>query len=161
MHASRALLAVLLAPLAAAMPAEPTPVPAATTPDVPATPRPHHIDPTAVWITVDKGGRPSTVTPLATTISGEATFVDGAPNELTGTVFVITDRRNAKVTTSTGEPPLPTARNGNGQGAFAPCHNLDGKGAPFCSPEETDEVVIGRTYYRGCSLDSSAGRKHS
>ncbi|KAH6681038.1 hypothetical protein F5X68DRAFT_211751 [Plectosphaerella plurivora] len=142
MHTSTLLLA--LASLAAAMPAEPTPTPEAV---APVTPRPHHIDPTAVWITVDKTGRPSTVTPVATTISGESTFVDGAPNELTGTVFVITDRRNAKVTTSTGEPPLPTARNGKGQGAFAPCHNLDGKGAPFCSPEETDEVIIGKTYY--------------
>lgn len=142
-----AFLLPLLAPLVAAIPAA-TPTPAPTEPAAAIEPRFfQHLDPTAVWISVDKSGKPSTVTPMPTTVSGSAAVVDPAPYALTGSLFVYNHRENGRKTTSTGEPPLPTAKNKKGKGAFAPCHRPEGATYPFCSPDETDEILAGRTYY--------------
>ncbi|KAL0935035.1 uncharacterized protein CTRU02_209626 [Colletotrichum truncatum] len=110
--------------------------------------------PTAAWISVAKDGVPTTVTPVPTTISGTPTLASAAPNALTGSVFVITDYHLVKVTTSTGSPPVPTAKHKNGEGAFAPCNNTDGDFAPFCDPAKDSVLYTDTTYY--VTWDSSA-----
>ncbi|KAF6818142.1 hypothetical protein CSOJ01_02023 [Colletotrichum sojae] len=138
MHALNLVPAVLLLGGAAAAPA---PVP---TPNI--VPRAAVLAPTAAWVSVQKDGVPTTVTPVPTTISGTPTFASAAPNDLTGSVFTFTDFRLVKVTTSTGSPPLPTA-NKNGGGAFAPCSNSDGDFAPFCDPAKSSVLYTDSTYY--------------
>ncbi|TDZ13549.1 hypothetical protein C8035_v004337 [Colletotrichum spinosum] len=103
--------------------------------------------PTAAWVSVAKDGTPTTVTPLQTTISGTPALASAAPNALTGTVFTFTDYKLAKVSTSTGKPPVPTANGKNGAGAFAPCSNTDGDFAPFCDPEKGSTLYTESTYY--------------
>jgi len=110
--------------------------------DAPATPA----DPTAPWVTVDESGRPKTVTPVLTTISGTPTIISGAPYELTGTVFTQT-RFDAIITTSTGVAAAPTANKGDGSGAFALCHNTEGDFAPFCEPKNNASIYPDNTRY--------------
>ncbi|KAM0282609.1 hypothetical protein ACHAQH_002979 [Verticillium albo-atrum] len=145
---SSSLLVSLLAPLVAAV-AEPTPAPTAS-PDSPVAnivPRAKPLAPDAPWISVNKKGTPTTITPVLTTVSGTPTYGSGAPNALTGTVFTFTNYRDVKVTVSTGDPPIATAKSKNGKGAFVPCHNIDLEHAPFCAPEEGGELFVGKTYY--------------
>ncbi|KAL2756967.1 hypothetical protein ACRALDRAFT_1075711 [Sodiomyces alcalophilus JCM 7366] len=134
-----------LAAIASGTAGAPTPAPTA---DATATHvRNPPLNPSAPWVSVDKKGIPTTVTPVPTTVSGTPTVVSGAPNVLTGTVFTYTDFREGKVVTSTGDPPLPTAGNKNGKGAFPPCSNHDGQFAPFCLPAAGSELRPGKTYY--------------
>ncbi|KAM0329179.1 hypothetical protein ACHAQA_004477 [Verticillium albo-atrum] len=146
---SSSLFYSLLVPFVAAAP-EPTPAPTAA-PDSPAAnillPRAKPLAPDAPWISVNKKGTPTTITPVRTTISGTPTYESGAPNALTGTVFTFTNYRDVKVTVSTGDPPIATAKSKNGKGAFVPCHNIDLEHAPFCAPEEGGELFVGKTYY--------------
>ncbi|KAI1817246.1 hypothetical protein GGS20DRAFT_534253 [Poronia punctata] len=83
------------------------------------------------WVTVNEDGKPSTVTPVMSTISGTPTLISGAPHDLTASVFTYTSY--GKVITSTGPPPQPTA-NGKGATSVWVCHNLDGENAPWCLP---------------------------
>ncbi|TPX09318.1 uncharacterized protein E0L32_009510 [Thyridium curvatum] len=102
-------------------------------------------DPTDLWVTVDESGKPVTVTPVLTTISGTPTVVSAAPHEITGTVFTQTD--NGNVRTSTGDAPPPEATGKDGSGVFPVCKNVDGANAPFCQPEKGDTLTPGKTYY--------------
>ncbi|KAF7553625.1 hypothetical protein G7Z17_g3509 [Cylindrodendrum hubeiense] len=103
-------------------------------------------DQTAAWVTVDDEGQPeATHTPSMTVIGTSTSVENGAPHDITATVYTIT--KLGKVTTSTGEPPNPTAKAKNGQGAFARCHNTDGDNAPFCEPSSNSTLFIGSTYY--------------
>ncbi|PNH46627.1 hypothetical protein VD0004_g1461 [Verticillium dahliae] len=145
---SSSILVPLLAPFAAAF-ADPTPAPAAA-PSSPAAnivPRAKPLAPDAPWVSVNKKGTPTTITPVLTTVSGTPTYESGAPNALTGTVFTFTNRRDALVSVSTGDPPIATAKAKNGKGAFVPCHNIDMEHAPFCAPEKDGELFVGKTYY--------------
>ncbi|KZL73231.1 hypothetical protein CT0861_10885 [Colletotrichum tofieldiae] len=103
--------------------------------------------PTAAWVSVNDKGVPTTVTPVPTTISGTPTLESAAPNALTGSVFTMTDFRLVEVTTSTGSPPLATANNKNGAGAFAPCRNTKGEFSPFCDPVKGSQLYVDGTYY--------------
>lgn len=101
---------------------------------------------TDAWVTVDDEGQPSTTyTPSMTVIDGTTSVKDAAPHDLTASLFTIT--YYAKITTSTGQPPNPTASAKSGQGAFARCHNLDGDFAPFCAPYVNSTIYTGNTYY--------------
>jgi hypothetical protein len=105
-------------------------------------------NPTDIWVSVDGDGKPSTVTPVATTVSGTPTVLSGAPNEITGTVFTVTSM--GAVRTSTGITPLVTATAANGAGAFARCFNKDGSNGvvvPFCTPGNGSTLFVDRTYY--------------
>ncbi|KAJ6443006.1 hypothetical protein O9K51_04185 [Purpureocillium lavendulum] len=100
------------------------------------------------WVVVDDEGQPSkTVTPSMTTVSGTPSAVDGAaPHDLTASVYTWTTW--GQITTSTGEPPNPTATNSKtGEGAFSRCFNKDGPNAPFCRPAANSTLLTGRTYY--------------
>ncbi|KAI2463171.1 hypothetical protein F4781DRAFT_437696 [Annulohypoxylon bovei var. microspora] len=96
------------------------------------------------WVTVDADGKPSTVTPVLTTISGTATVISGAPHDLTATVF--TETNYGKVSTSTGTAPIATATGGDA-GSFQVCHNKDGDNAPWCQPTDGAPLYPGTTYY--------------
>lgn len=104
-------------------------------------------DATAPWVKVNDEGQPvQTHTPSLTTDENGATAVaDGAPHDLTATVFTITS--NAKITTSTGNPPNPTPTHKGGEGAFSRCYNMDGEYAPFCRPSTDAMLYTGSTYY--------------
>ncbi|KAI0178979.1 hypothetical protein GGR52DRAFT_534316 [Hypoxylon sp. FL1284] len=97
------------------------------------------------WVTVDDEGKPSTVTPVLSTISGTPTVVSGAPHDLTATVF--TQTNYGKVSTSTGTAPTPTPTAAGGAGSFQVCHNKNGENAPWCIPTEGTPLYIGTTYY--------------
>ncbi|KAI4861114.1 hypothetical protein F4820DRAFT_81423 [Hypoxylon rubiginosum] len=97
------------------------------------------------WVTVNEDGKPSTVTPVLTTISGTPTIISGAPHELTATVF--TETNYGKVSTSTGTAPMPTATASDGAGSFQVCHNKDGENVPWCIPTEGTPMYPGTTYY--------------
>ncbi|KAI0399080.1 hypothetical protein F4802DRAFT_591083 [Xylaria palmicola] len=99
------------------------------------------------WVTVNDDGKPSTVTPVLTTVSGTPTVVDGAPHDVTATVFTYTSY--GKIVTSTGEPPGPTATStgDDGAGSFAQCSNLDGEFAPWCHPDGESPLYVGTAYY--------------
>ncbi|KAI2628078.1 hypothetical protein GGS26DRAFT_132476 [Hypomontagnella submonticulosa] len=98
------------------------------------------------WVTVNEDGKPSTVTPVLSTISGTPTVISGAPHDLTATVF--TETNYGKISTSTGTAPIPTATGGDaGAGAFPVCHNKDGDHAPWCQPTEGTPLYPGTTYY--------------
>jgi hypothetical protein len=97
------------------------------------------------WVTVDDSGTAHTVTPYVTTVSGAATTISAAPNEITGTVF--TQTSNGEITTSTGTAPMPTATATDGAGSFAVCSNKDGTNAPWCSPSDGASLYPGTTYY--------------
>ncbi|KAK5663766.1 hypothetical protein OQA88_4197 [Cercophora sp. LCS_1] len=103
------------------------------------------VNPTDAWVTVDESGKPKTITPVLTTISGTPTIISGAPYEVTGTVFTST-RADVKLTTITGAAQ-PKATGADGSGAFAVCHNLDGPFAPFCDPQNNATLYPDGTYY--------------
>ncbi|CAJ2499664.1 Uu.00g025170.m01.CDS01 [Anthostomella pinea] len=98
----------------------------------------------APWVTVGDDGKPSTVTPVLSTVDGTTTIVSGAPHDLTATVFTTTSY--GKVETSTGTAPLATATGGEA-GSFPICHNLDGDDAPWCQPTDAQQLFVGTTYY--------------
>jgi len=102
-------------------------------------------NPTDLWVTVDESGRPKTVTPILTTISGTPTIISGAPYQVTGTVFTQT-RADVKITTSTGAEQ-PKATGSDGSGSFALCRNRDGDHAPFCEPKNNATIYPGATHY--------------
>ncbi|KAI2783802.1 hypothetical protein F4815DRAFT_314751 [Daldinia loculata] len=98
------------------------------------------------WVTVNEDGKPSTVTPVLSTISGSPTVISGAPHDLTATVF--TETNYGKVSTSTGTAPIPTPTGGSaGAGSFPVCHNKDGDHAPWCQPTQETPLYVGTTYY--------------
>ncbi|KAI0020057.1 hypothetical protein F4780DRAFT_386442 [Xylariomycetidae sp. FL0641] len=100
----------------------------------------------APWVTVDPDGKPSTITPQLTTVDGSTSIIDGAPHDITASLYTSTSL--GKITTSTGEAPLPTATNTkNPAGSFPSCYNLDGDHAPWCSPSEGDTLYPGKSYY--------------
>jgi hypothetical protein len=104
------------------------------------------VEPTSPWIEVDDMGQPTkTNTPSMTTISGTPSALNGAPYDLTASVYTWTTWGSK--TTSTGTPPNPTATAGGGKGAFARCSNLDGDFAPFCRPNHNSTLLTGSTYY--------------
>lgn len=97
------------------------------------------------WVTVNDEGKPATVTPVLSTVSGTPTVISGAPHDVTATVFTYTSY--GKVLTSTGTtPPAPVAT-GNSTGSFAVCDNLDGKFAPWCRPDGETPLYVGTEYY--------------
>jgi hypothetical protein len=102
------------------------------------------------WVTVADDGTRKTVTPVLTTISGTATVISGAPNDLTATVFTTTN--NGQVSTSTGTAPLATATASDGAGSFLKCSNKDGTLAPWCLPTDGGSLYPGTTYYCTFSL---------
>ncbi|KAH7156210.1 hypothetical protein EDB81DRAFT_786294 [Dactylonectria macrodidyma] len=103
-------------------------------------------DQTAAWVTVDDEGQPETTyTPSMTVVDGTTSIEHGAPHDITASVYTITEW--GKITTSTGDPPNPTAKAKSGQGAFARCHNMDGDNAPFCEPSSNSTLFVGSTYY--------------
>ncbi|KAI0845645.1 hypothetical protein F5Y00DRAFT_163407 [Daldinia vernicosa] len=98
------------------------------------------------WVTVNEDGKPSTVTPVLSTISGTPTVISGAPHDLTATVF--TETNYGKVSTSTGTAPIATPTGGSaGAGSFPVCHNKDGDYAPWCQPTQETPLYVGTTYY--------------
>ncbi|UNI23589.1 hypothetical protein JDV02_009399 [Purpureocillium takamizusanense] len=124
--------------------AAPTPPPALDRRESP-TDRWRAADP---WVVVDDEGQPSkTVTPSLTTIDGTPSAVaDAAPHDLTASVYTWTTW--GQITTSTGEPPNPTATNAKtGEGSFSRCFNKDGPNAPFCRPAANSTLLTGSTYY--------------
>ncbi|KAL7620199.1 hypothetical protein AAE478_009192 [Parahypoxylon ruwenzoriense] len=96
------------------------------------------------WVTVDEDGKPSTVTPILSTISGTPTVISGAPHDLTATVFTTTNY--GLISTRTGAAPIATAT-GSEAGSFPVCHNKDGDFAPWCQPTEGTTLYPGVTYY--------------
>lgn len=104
---------------------------------------------TDAWVSVDKTGLPTTITPV---VSG-ATTLSAIPTELTATV--VTRTAYGELTTSTGTAPaLPTANNKKGKGAFLVCSNADGDYAPFCEPSADSSLYTGTTYF--VTWDASA-----
>ncbi|KAI1100531.1 hypothetical protein F4804DRAFT_44531 [Jackrogersella minutella] len=100
----------------------------------------------ALWVTVNDDGKPSTVTPILSTISGTPTIISGAPHDLTATVF--TETNYGQISTSTGTAPMATATGGDaGAGSFPICHNKDGDNAPWCQPTDGAPMYPGTTYY--------------
>ncbi|SPO07479.1 uncharacterized protein DNG_10173 [Cephalotrichum gorgonifer] len=98
------------------------------------------------WISIGADGTPHTKTAAITTENGAARTISGAPYALTGTVFTITS--GTQVTTSTGRPPPPEAKETDGAGGqFAVCHNRVGLNGPFCEPSADSMLSVGRTYY--------------
>ncbi|PKS09897.1 hypothetical protein jhhlp_004520 [Lomentospora prolificans] len=103
---------------------------------------------TAVWVSADERTPVTTVTPHETTVDSTPTLADAAPNEVTGTVFTLTE--NVVISTSTGSRvPAPTnPASKNPAGAFARCFKEDDdEFAPFCDPSAESEVHVDRTYY--------------
>ncbi|POR36797.1 Uncharacterized protein TPAR_03006, partial [Tolypocladium paradoxum] len=102
---------------------------------------------TLPWVAVDDEGQPSkTVTPSVATVGGTPSPVDGAPHDLTASVYTWTSW--GAIATSTGTPPNPTATNpATGEGAFSRCYNRDGDFAPFCRPLHNSTLLTGNTYY--------------
>ncbi|KAM5355525.1 hypothetical protein ACJ41O_002171 [Fusarium nematophilum] len=101
---------------------------------------------TDAWVEVDDEAQPvATHTPSMTVVDGTTSVENGAPHDLTATVFTYTEY--GKIHTSTGEPPNPTATGKSGEGAFARCYNKDGENAPFCDPAENSTLISGNTYY--------------
>lgn len=94
------------------------------------------------WVTVDASGHASTVTPILTIIDGKATTIDAAPATLTATG--ISSTYGTTTTTLTTNEVVPTSTGG---GAFEICHNLKGKFAPFCKPDNASSVYVDETYY--------------
>lgn len=104
---------------------------------------------TDAWVSVDKTGLPTTITPV---VSAGST-ISAIPTELTATV--LTRTAYGELTTSTGTVAAqPTASNKKGKGAFLVCSNPDGDYAPFCEPAKNSSLYTGTTYY--VTWDSSA-----
>lgn len=101
---------------------------------------------TDAWVSVDKTGKPTTVTPVVTVSDGMPTTLSAIPTELTATV--LTRTAYGELTTSTGTSPAePTASNKKGAGAFLVCSNPDAEYAPFCEPAKNSSLYTGTTYY--------------
>lgn len=106
-------------------------------------------DATDAWVSVDKTGLPTTVTPV---VSG-GTTLSAIPTALTATV--LTRTAYGELTTSSGTAAaLPTASNKKGKGAFLVCSNKDGDYAPFCEPSRDSSLYTGTTYF--VTWDASA-----
>lgn len=104
------------------------------------------VDATDAWVTVDKTGLPSTVTPVVTVSDGLTTTISAIPTELTATV--LTRTAYGELTTSYGTSAAqPTATNKAGAGSFLICSNTDGDFAPFCEPAKNSSLYPGTTYY--------------
>lgn len=105
------------------------------------------------WVSVDDEGRPSTLTPFMTVDNEGSSYLrDAAPHDLTATVYTFTNY--GKVSTSTGDPPNPTATNKYKQGAFPVCENMDSDDAPLCAPS-ADSTLFKDSIYYGMSLSPS------
>lgn len=139
---SKKLLAAASVLIGAAM-AIPAPAPEPTAPVALLQAR---ADATDAWVTVDKTGLPTTVTPVVTVSDGTTTTISAIPTVLTATVLTRTEY--GQLTTSTGTSPAePTATNKKGAGAFLVCSNADGDYAPFCEPAKNSSLYPGTTYY--------------
>lgn len=139
LYSNKLLTAVsLLVGAATALPA-PAPTPPATLLEVRA-------DATDAWVSVDKTGLPSTVTPVVTASDGAPTTLSAIPTELTATV--LTRTVYGELTTNYGTSAAqPTATNKAGAGSFLVCSNTDGDYAPFCEPTKNATMYPGTTYY--------------
>ncbi|CAM1504109.1 Fc.00g017000.m01.CDS01 [Cosmosporella sp. VM-42] len=138
MHASAILAAAALWATAKAVPA-PAPTEAAELIE-------KRADQTALWVSVNDEGQPlETYTPSMTVVDGTTSVDHAAPHDLTASVYTFTEW--GEITTSTGEPPNPTATGKSGIGAFSRCVNMDGEHAPFCAPAANSTLYVGNTYY--------------
>lgn len=100
-------------------------------------------DPTAPWVSVDDDGQPQTTfTPTSTVVDGTPSVVNGAPYDLTATVFTASSQ--GELTTFTSSVPPPTAVAQSGAGAFSRCSNSTGF---VCDPAEASVLYPGKTYY--------------
>lgn len=107
------------------------------------------------WVSVNDVPSASTLTPVWTTDSkGSSSLKDAAPSSLTGSVFSFTSL--GEPTTTTGDPPNPTASSTKGQGAFSRCFNKDGPHKPFCRPSFNSTIAPGHVYYRTFRYASSS-----
>lgn len=113
-------------------------------------------DVTAPWVRMDDEGQPAeTLTPSITTKEdGSTEVVDAAPHDVTASVF--TQTYYGRVSTSTGEPPIPSATNKHGEGGFARCYNKDGDNAPLCDPTPSATMFQGSIYYGTSRLLTAA-----
>lgn len=102
---------------------------------------------TDAWVSVDKTGLPSTVTPVVTASDGAPATLSAIPPELTATL--LTRTAYGELTTSAGSAPaLPTATNRAGAGAFLLCTDPAPAHAPFCAPSGGNATMYpGTTYY--------------
>lgn len=108
------------------------------------------VDPALPWISVDDESQPATTyTPSPTVVDGTTSWKNGAPHDLTAEVYTWTTW--GVISTSTGDPPNPTATGKHGEGAFSKCSNLDGEQAPFCRPAVNTTLLIGNTYFSKAS----------
>lgn len=99
-------------------------------------PLPHPSRRPAPWVSVNESGKPKTITPVLTTISGTPTTLSPASFAVTASV---------STQTSTGSS-APKATSPNG--AFAICTNTSPSSlAPFCSPENNATLHPGVTHY--------------
>ncbi len=99
------------------------------------------------WVTVDKSGQATTITPTVTSINGAATTLSPPPDPLTKTGTYTLAPTSGPVTTSTGLSPVATASSGNGDGAFLACTQYQGVDAPFCQPKSGSQLNPGKSYY--------------
>ena len=93
------------------------------------------------------------------TEDGTTTVTDGAPHDLTASVFTYTSY--GKVSTSTGDIPNPTATRfctrdkavspsattKHSEGGFPRCYNTDGDDAPHCYPYADSTLYVDNIYY--------------
>lgn len=144
-------LALLTTPSLALPAADPADADAPPTATITTAPDPNlaarALDPTGAWVSVDDEGRPAaTLTPFMTTDrEGTSYLRDAAPHDLTATLYTFTNY--GKVSTSTGEPPNPTATNKNKEGGFPVCQNMDGDHAPICAPTPSSTLFQDSIYY--------------
>ncbi|KAJ4164328.1 hypothetical protein LMH87_006005 [Akanthomyces muscarius] len=98
------------------------------------------------WVSVNEDPSATTFTPSWTTDGEGKTYLkDAAPSSLTGSVFSFTTL--AEPTTTTGDPPNPTASNNKGSGAFSLCSKKDSSIEPFCRPRVNSTLEPGNVYY--------------
>ena len=148
MHASKLNLLALVA-AAVALPHEGSEEVHDDAPDAQITARAEldkRVDATAVWVSVDDEGSPAaTYTPSMVTEDGTTTVTDGAPHDLTASVFTYTSY--GKVSTSTGDIPNPSATTKHSEGGFPRCYNTDGDDAPHCYPYADSTLYVDNIYY--------------
>ncbi|KAM3449581.1 hypothetical protein MY3296_006801 [Beauveria thailandica] len=98
------------------------------------------------WVSVNEDPSATTYTPQWTTDGeGKSSLKDAAPSSLTGSVFSFTTL--GEPTTTTGDPPNPTASNKKGTGAFSLCSKKDSSTEPFCRPRVNSTLEPGNVYY--------------
>ncbi|OAA73843.1 hypothetical protein ISF_00744 [Cordyceps fumosorosea ARSEF 2679] len=98
------------------------------------------------WVSVNEDPSATTFTPKWTTDGeGKSSLKDAAPSSLTGSVFSFTTL--GEPTTTTGDPPNPTASNKKGTGAFSLCSGKDSSVSPFCRPRANSTLEPGNVYY--------------